>query len=635
MGGVASGTCAVENLTPHPIEMAGSQGARLLLAPFERRVIDTAFSARFDWEVAGRDSEVRRTREPVVDLERKRSGLVILVIVGIVAAVAGVSVVVQVAIWLAVALLVAWMLICLRRRRSEAWLWTREMASLLTVVLIGLGIPSAAIWLGTDLPEAAWSAWEHQTGLQGWEIPNPAVIGRALQWLFIVTAALVPALLYYLFDRQQLRTLHDRFVQHVFRLDGTLSTLCDLEARYGAQIEETYGSDQHRRAGARLSGGRRFPVVLASTLLTLGWTAALLRPELTSGTASSGSDTLVQLFRPERSVVTFAFLGAYVFTLEVVVRGYLRGDLRPKTYTRIAVRLLTVVALAFVLDTMAGTTSTAAWLVAAFVAGVFPDWGLQIILERVREFSLGKSPAPSMRAGTPLTELEEVDVFDRSTLGDEGVTNIEALAHHDLIALMLQTRIPAPRLIDWTDQAILRLYAGAGGLEDGDLFSRIRPLGLRTATQLLTVYEAAESRKGQRNLDCRLSWASDATRARACPATARSCSHATEARYDRATLHRLLGIDSKARPSPLDTLVAAMRSEEWLEAIEQWRCTGPRPDRPTIHLDANAPVRRRPETPEVPGDLDPAMPASRKTPATNVSGNGWSGDERGAVRQRA
>jgi hypothetical protein len=598
----------VENLTPNPVLVKGSEDARLSLAPFERHVIDAASADRFDWEVAIRGGAVRVTGESIVDVEGKFGGLVLLIILGVIAELAEVAVVVRVAIWLVASLLVVSIARCLshklgavwpwiRQKSSGAWLWTRNVASLLTVVFVGIGVPSAAIWFGTDLPGEAWTAWERGVGVQDWEMPGPVVIGRALQWLFIVTAALVPALMYYLFDREQLRTLRDRFVRHAFRLDWSLSNLCELEARYGAQMEEAYGSEQHRRAGARLAGGRRFPVVLASMLLALGWTAALLRPELTSGSVGGTGDTLVQLFRPERSVVTFAFLGAYVFTLEVVVRGYLRGDLRPKTYTRIAVRLLTVVAVAFVLDTMAvGTTSRAGWLWAAFIAGVFPDWGLQIILERVRGLSLGKGPTPSLRVGTPLTELEEVDVFDRSTLSDEGVTNIEALAHHDLIALMLQTRIPAPRLIDWTDQAILRLYAGAapkagcaGVLEGADLFTRIRPLGLRTATQLVGIYNAAE-----RRMEERPSVAPDPFVATASPTTA------TMMLFERDALHRLLGIDPGSRPSPLDTLVAAICSEEWFKAIVQWRNTGPHPDRQLTIIDA--PVRPKPKDPEESGE---------------------------------
>jgi hypothetical protein len=53
----------------------------------------------------------------------------------------------------------------------------------------------------------------------------------------------------------------------------------------------------------------------------------------------------------------------------------------------------------------------------------------------------------------PLTDIVGI-VYDRTHLASEGVTNIEALAHNDLVDLMLQTRIRSAS-VDWTDQAIL------------------------------------------------------------------------------------------------------------------------------------------------------------------------------------
>ena len=63
-----------------------------------------------------------------------------------------------------------------------------------------------------------------------------------------------------------------------------------------------------------------------------------------------------------------------------------------------------------------------------------------------------------------------------------------ALAHHDLVELMLPTRIPVPRLVDWTDQAILQLHVGAQDL------AKLRSYGIRTATDLLTLRSSAEAR---------------------------------------------------------------------------------------------------------------------------------------------
>jgi hypothetical protein len=58
----------------------------------------------------------------------------------------------------------------------------------------------------------------------------------------------------------------------------------------------------------------------------------------------------------------------------------------------------------------------------------------------------------------PLTELEGVNLYDRARLSEEGVDNIENLAHHNMIHLLVQTRIPVSRLVDMFDQAILYLH---------------------------------------------------------------------------------------------------------------------------------------------------------------------------------
>jgi hypothetical protein len=55
----------------------------------------------------------------------------------------------------------------------------------------------------------------------------------------------------------------------------------------------------------------------------------------------------------------------------------------------------------------------------------------------------------------PQTDLEGIDLYDRTRLAEEGVNNVEALAHADIVDLMSSTRNCAAQLVDWTDQAIL------------------------------------------------------------------------------------------------------------------------------------------------------------------------------------
>jgi hypothetical protein len=331
-------------------------------------------------------------------------------------------------------------------------LW--QVTTLLLVVGISIGMPLYALWLsGVDVSSGG------------------ARLFRGLQLVFISTASLLPALLYFLFDRQQLGTLRDRFEQQIFRLDPYVKTLVDVRAKYGRQIAEAFGSESVD--AARLLRGTRWPIFVATLALTVGWITTLLP----SGPGAPASErALNSLFAPHLDVLTFGFLGAYFFAVNTALRRYARGDLRPKAYSGITVRIFTVFILSSVLWLVLDTTPTTA-LLAAFLTGIVPETGLTFVQESIR--SLGSAYLQSLQERHPLTDLEGIDLYDRARLEDEGITNIEGLAHHDLIDLMIETRIPVPRLVDWIDQAILYLHTS-----DAVLRGKMRDYGIRTATDL-------------------------------------------------------------------------------------------------------------------------------------------------------
>ena len=60
----------------------------------------------------------------------------------------------------------------------------------------------------------------------------------------------------------------------------------------------------------------------------------------------------------------------------------------------------------------------------------------------------------------PPHESGGIDLYDRTRLDEEGVNNVEGLAHADIVDLMSSTRISAAQLVDWTDQVILYLHGG-------------------------------------------------------------------------------------------------------------------------------------------------------------------------------
>jgi hypothetical protein len=66
------------------------------------------------------------------------------------------------------------------------------------------------------------------------------------------------------------------------------------------------------------------------------------------------------------------------------------------------------------------------------------------------------------------------------------------MATADIVELMVNTRIPAGRIVDWIDQAILLTHLGVTGKKDADgATSRTKLLryGIRTASSLIEVYD--------------------------------------------------------------------------------------------------------------------------------------------------
>ena len=121
------------------------------------------------------------------------------------------------------------------------------------------------------------------------------------------------------------------------------------------------------------------------------------------------------------------------------------------------------------------------------------------------------------------------------------MTNVEALAHHDLVELMLLTRIPVPRLVDWTDQAILHLH-----VDPGDR-ATLRRYGIRTASDLIHAYTVATNKD--------------------------------------EFLAILGGEDGK--PKRLELIVEAMKDEAWMANIRFW------------HGDVDAPENGNGKPPDV------------------------------------
>jgi hypothetical protein len=241
------------------------------------------------------------------------------------------------------------------------------------------------------------------------------------------------------------------------------------------------GRRRRRRSRSRNETFR--PVLLASLLLTIGWTVAI-NPELFRTLSLTA---LPVSGRPQlpAEALRFGFVGAYWFILQDLVRRYFRDDLKTSAYVSVSARIIVVVVLVATMSLLPMPPQQQAVL--AFLVGVFPQLGVQMLKTGVGK--LGKRMLQNLERRYPLSELDGLSVWDEARLAEEGIEDLQGLTTANLVDVLLHTRVPIARLVDWLDQAFLYLR-----MPDGDagkaVRGRLRSLGIRGATDLERVWPA-------------------------------------------------------------------------------------------------------------------------------------------------
>ena len=358
---------------------------------------------------------------------------------------------------------------------------------------------------------------------------NVTQVGPAVQVLLLGILSGLPALLFYLFDRQKLTTLREEFYRSVLLLVPSIHTLSDAESVFGLRVQGVLGKTSLVRAGRFLPHNRSI-ILVTTIIVTIGWVSTLANEPIKTGWPLS------QYFIPASEPMVYAFLGAYTYGIGMLFRRYTRSDIKPSAYAHFTVRTISaiIIAWAFTLTLPSGTNPSFV-LVVAFVIGFFPDTGLMAIFEFVRNRNFIKTSIPSIAEKYPLERLDGINIYHRARLIDEGIENIENLAHADLVDLMLETRIPLATLIDWIDQSILFLHVGTKEESEESDLAKLREYGIRTASDLEKVRDAAKKR-GTNDLRKFLSVLNPGDRVRR-----------------------------------IETVLDALKDDEWMDNIRIWR----------------------------------------------------------------
>ena len=145
----------------------------------------------------------------------------------------------------------------------------------------------------------------------------------------------------------------------------------------------------------------------------------------------------------------------------------------------------------------------------------------------------------SLRSPYPLSALDGLNVWYEAQLLEVGIEDMQNLVTANVVDIILDTRVPIGRLVDWIDQAALLIHL-PGTPKKGESVERtlLRRAGIRCATDLEAIF--ADS--------------------------------AIEADMDafRAQMVTVLD-DTQPRPSAVLTLLQVFRREPNLLLVRNWR----------------------------------------------------------------
>jgi hypothetical protein len=455
--------------------------------------------------------------------------------------------------------------------KHQKWDWLQQLArtrgkragDLLVFFVLAAAVAFAVVWF----------AEEEQTML--------------LKLFVVIYFSLLPAILYVQFIATRARTAWDEYVLNLYQLHvddyrhlpppprasryyelwsrtrGGAGEKSSSDTIYQRKFEALFGKVDPTRttAFASLRSENVFLVSTATLLIAVGW-VIVVDPETVWGWSFMPADfSLSGLPAIPHETFAFAFLGAYFYILQMLVRRYFQSDLKTSAYINATMRIVVAILIVWTLDLVLRDQLSQSELSAiAFVVGVFPTAGWQALQQLVKRL-LGVV-VPSMREDFPLSDLDGLNIWYESRLLEEGVEDMQNLATANIVDVMLNTRIPVDRLVDWIDQSLLYLRVEGEAPRNGESDRRkLRRRGIRTATDLQDAFAYADAGRGGRGF--------------------------------KLGLERLLN-DADGELSATRSILATLETERNLQHVREWksfRADPGRPRRPRAVLRQNGAKR--------------------------------------------
>ena len=239
------------------------------------------------------------------------------------------------------------------------------------------------------------------------------------------------------------------------------------------------------------------PVLFATSICFFGWLLVIFPHGPLLGDPDKFKEVLlvdlknvIKGIRDNAPLVSYGFLGAYFYSIQLLYRRFLQSDLKPTVFMYVTMRVLISFIIVFVASLLIMSeikTSNVTYMqicgAFAFFIGIFPTTGISWMQKKLSRLGFATR---KMEDEQTLNLIEGLTIWDEARLLEEGIENVQNLATVNITDIIIKTRFNTDKLIDWIDQAYLIMH----------ISSRIndwRKGGIRTASDFLFAYEKGDN----------------------------------------------------------------------------------------------------------------------------------------------